>query len=334
MAASENDAEFVRKAFLKLTKEFIRRGAATHDLKFVALNASESAKKRALAIPRRAHRKGVLAVLLASFLYSLLCNGYLRFANVTTLTSPLRSLQETRCLLPNNYLVWEFTRPVSNCDYCRDVDAPLILRNLTREEFRAYSYSSRPMIIKNVSYNWPARERFNLRFFRDLYERTEGAYESVEEECQFLRFKSNFANLREVFAMSERRASLRDGENAWYVGWKNCHPRILDAMKPFYSVPPFLPEDAEIPYSNYIFLGYEEGAVMHLDYISRLMWQAQVIGSKTWIVAPTPECDSECKSFEFSVDTADIVLLDTRIWYHSTYVENGEFSLTITSEYG
>lgn len=64
------------------------------------------------------------------------------------------------------------------------------------------------------------------------------------------------------------------------------------------------------------------------------MWQAQVIGSKTWTVAPTPECDSECKSFKFSVNVTDVVLLDTRIWYHSTHIENGKLSLTVTSEYG
>ena len=64
------------------------------------------------------------------------------------------------------------------------------------------------------------------------------------------------------------------------------------------------------------------------------MWQGQIIGSKTWTVAPTPECDGVCKKFKFFVDTGDIILLDTRIWYHGTQVENGQFSLTITSEYG
>jgi len=64
------------------------------------------------------------------------------------------------------------------------------------------------------------------------------------------------------------------------------------------------------------------------------MWQAQIIGSKTWTVAPAPECDSECKSFKFSVNVADIVLLDTRIWYHGTNINNGNISLTITFEYG
>lgn len=40
-----------------------------------------------------------------------------------------------RCFVPNNYLVWEATRPVSDCSYCRSVRRPLILPNMTREEF-------------------------------------------------------------------------------------------------------------------------------------------------------------------------------------------------------
>ncbi|XP_050587378.1 uncharacterized protein LOC126920691 isoform X3 [Bombus affinis] len=157
---------------------------------------------------------------------------------------------------------------------------------------------------------------------------------SFKDECQFLHFKSNLTNLRDVFAMTEERAMQHNGKDPWYVGWKNCHLQILDIMKRYYNLPHFLPEDAEVPYSNYVFLGYEEGAIMHLDYISRLMWQGQIIGNKTWSVAPTPECDTVCTRFNFTVYAGDIVLLDTRIWYHSTYVKGGNFSLTVTSEYG
>lgn len=64
------------------------------------------------------------------------------------------------------------------------------------------------------------------------------------------------------------------------------------------------------------------------------MWQGQILGSKTWTVAPTPECEDVCKPFNFSVATGDVVLVDTRVWYHGTYVENGLLSLTVTSEYG
>lgn len=71
-----------------------------------------------------------------------------------------------------------------------------------------------------------------------------------------------------------------------------------------------------------------------LDYIPRLMWQAQLQGNKTWLLSPSPECDSMCSSFSFYVEPGDAVLIDTRIWYHGTTVPNGQFSLTIQSEYG
>ena len=64
------------------------------------------------------------------------------------------------------------------------------------------------------------------------------------------------------------------------------------------------------------------------------MWQGQIRGSKTWSVVPTPECENICQGFNFSVATGDVILLDTRIWYHATYVEDGGLSVTITSEYG
>lgn len=92
------------------------------------------------------------------------------------------------------------------------------------------------------------------------------------------------------------------------------------------------------------------------------MWQAQLRGNKTWMLSPTPECDTKCSSFSFYVEPGDAgmstdpiqlyiksknfefyqinsclifsVLIDTRIWYHGTKVSSGQFSLTIQSEYG
>lgn len=64
------------------------------------------------------------------------------------------------------------------------------------------------------------------------------------------------------------------------------------------------------------------------------MWQAQLQGNKTWKVTPTPECEDKCSSFTFYVEAGDIVLIDTRIWYHETAVKYGQFSMTIQSEYG
>ncbi|XP_068976532.1 uncharacterized protein [Bombus flavifrons] len=323
MEQSDNILEDIEEAFLVLTESFLEQGASLVDLKSASLE--NNIKNKRNHISHYLCSKKVLLALFTPIFCSVLFK-YLYF-------DIIRNIRETRCLIPNNYFIWEFTRPISNCDYCRDVTSALILPNLTREEFKQYAYSSRPMVIKYAASHWPASKVFSWKFFKDLYENIDGAYDSVDE-CQFLHFKSNLTNLRDVFAMTEERAMQHNGKDPWYVGWKNCHLQILDIMKRYYNLPHFLPEDAEVPYSNYVFLGYEEGAIMHLDYISRLMWQGQIIGNKTWSVAPTPECDTVCTRFNFTVYAGDIVLLDTRIWYHSTYVKGGNFSLTVTSEYG
>lgn len=127
--------------------------------------------------------------------------------------------QGVRCVIPNNYFIWEATRPISDCQFCMNVTEAIILENVTREQFTPYAYSSRPIVIKGAFLHWPAMKYFDFEFFKELYESVEDSYRSVDEECQFLHFQSNFISLRDVFAMSEARIQGKPGEKSWYVGW-------------------------------------------------------------------------------------------------------------------
>lgn len=73
--------------------------------------------------------------------------------------------------------------------------------------------------MKGAVSHWKAMHKFSYDMFKTLYEHTNGAYESVEEGCQFLNFKSDLFSLRDVFAMSDDRAKHAEGEDPWYVGW-------------------------------------------------------------------------------------------------------------------
>ena len=44
----------------------------------------------------------------------------------------------------------------------------------------------------------------------------------------------------------------------------NCHPQILQEMRKHYPKPHFLPKDCEIPSKEYVFMGYDAGATMHV----------------------------------------------------------------------
>jgi hypothetical protein len=54
---------------------------------------------------------------------------------------------------------------------------------------------------------------------------------------------------------------------------------------------------------------------LQIDYISRLMWQAQLRGHKTWRLVPPPDCDHICTGLSFRVEPGDIgkLLLNTEV---------------------
>lgn len=133
--------------------------------------------------------------------------------------SIMKNTLGTRCLLPNNYFIWEATRPETDCSMCKDVKSVMMFGNITRDEFRNYAYSSRPMLVKGAALHWPAMQTFTYHFLKEIYQKVEGAYESIEEECQILTFKTEFKSLEDVFAMPESRVLLEEGEKPWYVGW-------------------------------------------------------------------------------------------------------------------
>jgi hypothetical protein len=75
------------------------------------------------------------------------------------------------------------------------------------------------MLVKGAALHWPAMQTFTYPFLKEIYQNVEGAYESIEEECQILTFKTEFRSLQDVFAMPESRVLLKEGEKPWYVGW-------------------------------------------------------------------------------------------------------------------
>lgn len=110
--------------------------------------------------------------------------------------------------------------------------------------------------------HWTARN-LNFKLLRDLYQRHRDDLHNFQDECQFLNFKSNFFTLEEFFEMPDERANT--GQPPWYVGFSNCQSAIITELRTLYPIPQFLPEDAEIPNTDYIFMGYDQGATMHVS---------------------------------------------------------------------
>lgn len=111
--------------------------------------------------------------------------------------------------------------------------------------------------------HWPARNQLTFQFLKDLYQKYPLLLSEFNEDCQFLNFKSSFSTLEEFFQMPTEQ--VLSGHPTWYVGFSNCQANILAELRKLYPRPIFLPADSEIPNTDYIFLGYNEGADMHVS---------------------------------------------------------------------
>ncbi|XP_064609038.1 uncharacterized protein LOC135473132 [Liolophura sinensis] len=247
----------------------------------------------------------------------------------------MKEFKETPCLVDNNAIVMEISRPLVECGACSNLRQVPVETNLTTKDFiEKYAYSGVPVLVKGATTTWSAMSVFSYQYFKELYQSRENALDDVEEDCQFFPYKTEFATLKEVFDMDEDRANLKQGQPNWYIGWSNCHPDTGAELRKHYSKPYFLPEDSETSVIDWMFMGGSgEGANLHLDYVQRPSWQAQISGRKSWALVPAPECESVCHSLNVTVEKGDIIVVDTNTWYHSTFVHPGEISITIGSEY-
>jgi hypothetical protein len=57
------------------------------------------------------------------------------FVSIVLSSCWINSILTGRCLLSSNYLVWEATRPIADCTYCKNVTKPIILWNVTKRNF-------------------------------------------------------------------------------------------------------------------------------------------------------------------------------------------------------
>lgn len=130
------------------------------------------------------------------------------------------NLLDKRCAIANNYFVMEVSRPVTNCEICRNVSSVIVLQNPSKETFEKYAYTGQPLLVRGATANWTALNTFTFDFFRNVYANIKDAFQSVEEECQFFPFKTEFTSLKEVFAMPQERVTLRSNfAKPWYIGW-------------------------------------------------------------------------------------------------------------------
>ena len=127
-------------------------------------------------------------------------------------------LKSMPCLLDHNEISLELTRPLFNCSLCEGLKEVPTETNLSQAKFEElYAYTSIPVVVRGTAEQWEARNVFSFEFFKSLYTEQDGAFQYVEEQCQFFPYNTDFRTLQDVFSMSKEMSELKQGK--WYVGW-------------------------------------------------------------------------------------------------------------------
>ncbi|EDV91532.1 GH17492 [Drosophila grimshawi] len=242
-------------------------------------------------------------------------------------------LQGQRCALSLPRPLRYALRPPERCGFCANIESVPRLSDLSAATFETeYAYTGAPVIVSDAMQNWTATTLFNYEYFRGVYGKAKRKQRI--RDCQFLPYKTGFQDIYEALDMPQSRIDLQSDELPWYFGWSNCNAETAEEFRKHYGRPYFLPERSENNAVDWFFIGTAGlGAQMHIDNVRLPSWQAQLAGSKRWLLVPPPECYFQCRRFEVVVQQGDIIVLDTNRWYHQTFVQPGTVSLTIGAEY-
>lgn len=197
-------------------------------------------------------------------------------------------------------------REPDNCAFCRGIRSGKRISNINPDEFEElYAYNGNVVVVTDATKNWTALEVFTFDYFKEIYEKYDPKRKTLD--CQFFPYKTNFTSLFDALNMPRERVEYRPGSEPWYFGWSNCNEEIASILRQHYDRPYFLPKTSELNAVDWIFMGGRGlGAHMHLDNVRLPSWQAQLKGTKEWLIAPTPECIFECHFFSVIVNPGDI----------------------------
>jgi hypothetical protein len=217
MADKEANIELAKEAFKRLRKRARQLQIDGKDLgKIKSLNALKTRSYRLL-----------IAVLLCVVLLPLLVYGGFRALGEENRMKVVNfvadrvfeiDLEKETCLVPATEMYLDLFRPPVNCSVCKDVNTVDVVADLSKEEFvEKYAYTGRPVLIRNGSNSWSALSHFSFNFFKNIYPKNSPVLQSVDRDCQFFPYRTDFESLGEVFNMSESMAKMEG--DPWYIGW-------------------------------------------------------------------------------------------------------------------
>ncbi|CAL8125521.1 unnamed protein product [Orchesella dallaii] len=246
-------------------------------------------------------------------------------------------IQEKRCLIPVNQIIKEMARPLADCAYCSVGDPVIEMNEIpSKEEFLKVAYLSKTIIIRGgVEKLGIKKENLTIDKIKEIFASQPGGMKAVADYSTFTAFTSHFVYLEDALEAVSDDFIWTEEKESWYFGWSNEHLGASKKLRKLFPRPDFLPDEVDPTGFDWMFIGSPgPGVPMHLDFVKRPLWQAQMSGVKRWEVFPVYECESACPNpVVFTVYTGDIAFVAPHFWFHKTFVEGKKLSMTIGWDY-
>lgn len=223
-------------------------------------------------------------------------------------------------------------------------------RNLSDEEFTAeYAIPNRPVIVEDLTTDWPAQKLWTPEFFRSRYGHLRVTVSRAARKTELPVQMSLDEYVRYMQSTTEQRP--------WYLtSWD--FTAEAPELKDHFSLPRYFAEDfiAELPETLrprllWIFMGPPgSGFRLHVDVGHTAAWNAQLSGRKDWVLYAPEDAENvyqgrvdafepdlqrfprleQAQPYTATLGPGDVIFTPS-CWWHQTRIL--ETSLSVTGNY-
>ncbi len=223
-------------------------------------------------------------------------------------------------------------------------------QNLSYEEFTAeYALPNRPVILENLTADWPAQKLWTPDFFRRRYGHLRVTVSRAARKTELPVTMSLDEYVRSMHSTTEKRPF-------YLTSWD--FTAVAPELANDFSLPRYFAEDfiAELPEEVrprllWLFMGPPgSGFRMHVDVGHTAAWNAQLVGRKEWILYAPDEAENvyqgrveafspdlerfprfqQAQAHAATLGPGDVIFTPS-CWWHQTRIL--ETSLSVTGNY-
>ncbi|RDD44759.1 hypothetical protein TrispH2_002884 [Trichoplax sp. H2] len=238
------------------------------------------------------------------------CHFWARKAQISILSYwDWTKLYDNDCLVANPSFVNEGDAITeADCAVCKKYSVKKV-RNITTKSLNKYFLTKdRPVVVVDVTKDWPANEKFSVQFIRELYNNN-SALKDVKP-CSFRSSDESIKSLDDVWV------AIDQNEYADAV-WENCEGPPTKALRAFHSRIEILPMSCEGSSTNWVLVSKgknQDQPILFDEFRTTGILFTQITGKGEIELEPHEACGKICKKQKVTLNPGQTVIFTEKLW--------------------